>query len=269
MASLSRWLVAGLLATTASGTPLGPDTNAPPKRAPAAPAGLQADSPLDPAFKRSDKPTPPPVGFPGLPPRPTRTTTIRSTSFDIPSDIIVGDSSERGQCTHTVTPEKLKDWPCPTGGTLSVYRTWTMETRKVDCRGCGEVYIPASTYHCPINEIKTTEWVPTPTTYTTFVCAPTKAAELEAAVEKRQGITFSGPGGVVEFSCPTTYVIQPEQTAGVIWTEYKAWSTKTVGLQCSGCPLVTSTAKLGLGPAGRFKTTTTLPMGTTTAYKCQ
>jgi hypothetical protein len=69
-------------------------------------------------------------------------------------------------------------------------------------------------------------------------------------------------------ACPTTFVIQPHKTAGLIWTHFAQMLTTTICVPCQGCPLVTSTAKMGYGQAGRFKTTVTAPTGYTTIYKC-
>ena len=69
--------------------------------------------------------------------------------------------------------------------------------------------------------------------------------------------------------CPTTFIVQPPKTAGLVWTEFAQIRTTTVMLSCAGCPsMVTSTALMGYGPAGRFKSTTTVPYGYTTVYKC-
>ncbi|KAK1765864.1 hypothetical protein QBC33DRAFT_119152 [Phialemonium atrogriseum] len=70
-------------------------------------------------------------------------------------------------------------------------------------------------------------------------------------------------------SCPTTFVVQPPQSAGSMTTQYEQWATSTVELDCGGCPLVISTALAGYGPAGRFTETLTVPVGTTTVYACQ
>ncbi len=69
--------------------------------------------------------------------------------------------------------------------------------------------------------------------------------------------------------CLTTFVLQPPMRAGATMTAYRQILTKTMCVPCAGCPtLVTSTALMGYGPAGRFKTTLTLPYGYTTVYKC-
>ncbi|KAJ9158143.1 hypothetical protein NKR19_g3617 [Coniochaeta hoffmannii] len=70
-------------------------------------------------------------------------------------------------------------------------------------------------------------------------------------------------------ACPTTYVVQPGQSAGSTSTRYQRTVTQTVRLPCGGCPLVLSTALAGYGPAGRFTTTVTSPVASTTTYVCQ
>jgi len=70
-------------------------------------------------------------------------------------------------------------------------------------------------------------------------------------------------------ACPTTFVVSPPKTAGVIWTQFAQIRTTTVLLSCAGCPsMVTSTAVMGYGQPARFKSTTTVPFGYTTVYKC-
>jgi len=68
--------------------------------------------------------------------------------------------------------------------------------------------------------------------------------------------------------CPTTYVVQPEQTAGRTRTTYSQYVTTTVILNCNGCSLILSTALAGPGQVGHFTKTTTLPVGTKTAFAC-
>ncbi|KAL2267899.1 hypothetical protein VTJ83DRAFT_5176 [Remersonia thermophila] len=70
-------------------------------------------------------------------------------------------------------------------------------------------------------------------------------------------------------ACPTTLVVQPPRSAGRTATSYSSWTTSTLQVPCGGCDLFVSTALAGYGPPATFETTTTLPVGTVTAYACQ
>ncbi|KAL1836847.1 hypothetical protein VTJ49DRAFT_4597 [Mycothermus thermophilus] len=70
-------------------------------------------------------------------------------------------------------------------------------------------------------------------------------------------------------ACATTLVVQPPRSAGRTATIYSSWTTSTHKVPCGGCDdLVVSTALAGYGPPTTFETTTTLPVGTVTAYAC-
>ena len=120
--------------------------------------------------------------------------------------------------------------------------------------------------------------VTTPAPVTSTI--PTSDLSLELRAEETDD-SFQGQEGLLEgrgadpgpdgnLFCPTTFIVQPPKTAGVVWTQFSQIRTTTVYLMCAGCPsLVTSTAVMGYGQAGRFKSTTTAPVGYSTVYKCQ
>lgn len=72
-----------------------------------------------------------------------------------------------------------------------------------------------------------------------------------------------------EEACPTTFIVQPAQTAGATLTRYRQTITQTVLLNCGGCQLHISTALAGYGPAGKFTTTVTAQQSQTTVYRCR
>jgi hypothetical protein len=187
-------------------------------------------------------------------------------------------------CTWTIS---LPDQGCPFWNSIeTVYPSTAIRTAHVDCHGCQDVLVTASLRHCPNMHITATEFATTPSVTWTTACATSTAA---AGSRRRRGpavavaaVPAPTPVGEVErrepqlnladqnpAACPTTYVLQPAQTAGSTATRYQQTVTETVKLPCGGCSLVVSTALLGYGPPGRFTTTTTLPLSTATAYACQ
>jgi len=197
--------------------------------------------------------------------------------------------SGAGQACTTTLSEKVVS-PCFWDGTRTIYPYSTTRYTSVDCHGCGQINVVKDWYHCPNMRINATQVVSTPSTYWTTVC---EASTVLAAVKQRDTAatpTADGPlittrPGAAEIQarprkgrernpqldnapCPTTFVIQPEKSAGKTSTRYSKYTTTTILLNCAGCPLFLSTALAGYGPANGFTKTTTLPVGTTTTYAC-
>lgn len=182
-------------------------------------------------------------------------------------------------CTWTTS--ETVPFPCSWNGVETLYPATATATRYVDCHGCADVDVVKQIWYCPIQLVNATQVVHVPKTTWTTACAtstlPVRAAApaTTSAVpaptapptpdRRRQGnLADQGPA-----ACPTTYVVQPRQSAGSTSTRYQQTVTSTVRLPCGGCPLVLSTALAGYGPAGRFTTTVTAPVGSVTTYVCQ
>ena len=180
-------------------------------------------------------------------------------------------------CTTTIS--ETGRHPCSWNGIQTVYPSTTELYDYVNCHGCLDVYVHRPVYYCPMFVIDSVTTVTTPSTYWSTVCAPlTAVSQLTQTPEPTitgAPLTARTPDSAHQprdlaapAACPTTYVVQPPQSAGGTSTQYQRTVTQTVRLNCGGCPLVLSTALAGYGPAGRFTTTVTSPVRTTTAYVC-
>ena len=203
-------------------------------------------------------------------------------------------------CTTTISEPGVN--PCSQlNGVQTVYPSTSTSYKLVDCHGCPHVSVAKQIYYCPLEVAGSTETADAPFTTWSTLCAPTAAsprsneaeiptsaptatstpaaprpavasAPTPKAVPARDQIPSrpsSAPRRRQEVEpCPTTFVIQPDRSAGSTFTEYLQWVTTTAKLDCQGCPLTVSTALAGYGPAGRFKDTVTVPIGTTTVYTC-
>ncbi len=76
------------------------------------------------------------------------------------------------------------------------------------------------------------------------------------------------PGPFQPPACWTPFVVQPHMVAGKTSTEYQETRTTTCELQCDGCALATSMAKMGYGPPVRYRTTVTKQYFVSTVYRC-
>jgi hypothetical protein len=189
-------------------------------------------------------------------------------------------------CTWTTS--ETVPFPCSFNGVETVYQATAISTRYVDCHGCLDIHVDKQIWYCPIQIINATQVVHTPKTTWTTACAPASVPgqmtvwDATPAITTRMPVPTAQPvpgaerrspqGNLMEqqpAACPTTYVVQPGQTAGSTSTRYQQMVTSTVKLPCGGCPLVISTALVGYGPAGRFTSTITASVGTTTTYACQ
>ena len=193
------------------------------------------------------------------------------------------------RCTWTVSEQV--PYPCSWNGIETTYPGIVTSTRYAECHGCLNIQVDKQLWYCPNQIISATAVAHTPKTTWTTACAPasipgqvttraaapavtTRAPAPTAAhiLDMRAAEKRSAQGNLIEqqsAACPTTYVVQPGQTAGSTATRYQRTVTSTVSLSCGGCPLVLSTALAGYGPPGRFTTTITAPVGTTTTYVCQ
>ncbi|KAK4163362.1 hypothetical protein QBC43DRAFT_345287 [Cladorrhinum sp. PSN259] len=207
-------------------------------------------------------------------------------------------------CTTTYAPPWLGTAACQWSGTLTLYPSTTVQYKQLNCNGCDSLFISDYWYFCPNMQIIKTEKVDTASTFWSTICRPTPA-RLRRDQEHRNDAsatpTSSGQGIAptaepvvnpitAEFpkpsalpaandlrvregnqleACPTTHVVQPEQSAGKTSTKYSKTTTTTTLLNCDGCSLVVTTAVAGYGPPVVFTTTTTLPVGTVTAYACR
>ncbi|KAK0641953.1 hypothetical protein B0T16DRAFT_222337 [Cercophora newfieldiana] len=193
-------------------------------------------------------------------------------------------------------------------GVFTVYPSATLRTTSVDCKGCSYIEMDDKIRFCPNMQITSTKTVSTASTFWTTVCArsgfgaqattepavamitpasnavrarmpvpepapiaitaaPTPTAQSELL--RRQGSVVILPGGpVVPAACPTTVVVQPDQSAGKTQTTFARYTTTTLLVPCGGCPLVVTTGLVGYGPPGVFTKTTTVSVGTKTAYAC-
>ncbi|SPQ24004.1 55eb36d6-febb-4ccb-8d6b-352e7bc73d75 [Thermothielavioides terrestris] len=169
---------------------------------------------------------------------------------------------------------------------------------EVNCHGCPYLDLSQSFYNCPNQHITATLSVGVASTSWSTVCRPsgqrsdTNAAAATptvpaggAPVASASNRRPNGPppsptlrpaaaakvagGGIEPAACTTTYIVQPPQSAGKTLTTYASYTTTTVPLDCAGCSLAISTGLVGYGPPGVFTTTTTLPVGAITTYKCQ
>ncbi|KAK4458402.1 hypothetical protein QBC42DRAFT_147682, partial [Cladorrhinum samala] len=228
--------------------------------------------------------------------------TPRNTPAPLVEEAAAPAEAVRG-CTTTYTPPFLPHEACKWSGTLTLYPTTVVMNKEIDCNGCDTLYISDYWYLCPNMRINKTERADTASTWWNTICRPTPA-RLRRDGEAQNAIpaTATSNGQVVvgtpqpisnpattalprpstlpgvqdlrirqgePDACPTTYVVQPEQSAGKTSTKYSKTTTSTSLLNCSGCPLVISTAVAGYGPPVVFTTTTTLPVGTVTAYACK
>ncbi|KAM7187348.1 hypothetical protein V8F20_011012 [Naviculisporaceae sp. PSN 640] len=182
-------------------------------------------------------------------------------------------------CTSTLSEGRLAT-PCYWDYTKTIYPFTTTLYKSVDCHGCSALNVVKEWYYCPNMRIEGTKEVATPSTVWSTVCessiALVKRNEATATAEDQPLITAqpelkrsrgrTPQADIVQ--CPTTYVVQPEKSAGKTLTTYSKFTTTTVYLNCKGCPLSISTALAGYGPANGFTKTTTLPVGVTTTYAC-
>ncbi|KAJ9143092.1 hypothetical protein NKR23_g6860 [Pleurostoma richardsiae] len=182
------------------------------------------------------------------------------------SPIIATPSIE--SCTVTISEHSPASVICRWDRTQTVYPSTTTAYKSVDCHGCADVYVHYDMYFCPMQKIDAVTTVATPSTHWSTVCEPLVTALGERVEERREG----DGGNVYAYAaaCPTTYVVQPRQTAGATLTQYQRTVTVTQRLGCgAGCSqLVVSTALAGYGPAGRFTKKTTAPVETSTTYMC-
>ncbi|KAK4227005.1 hypothetical protein QBC38DRAFT_365169 [Podospora fimiseda] len=210
-------------------------------------------------------------------------------------------------CTSTYSPPYLGTAACSWSGTLTVYPTTTVQYKQLNCNGCDSLFISDYWYFCPNMQINKTERVNTPSTFWSTICRPTPARlrqrdEDETQPDSPATATSNNSYDIVATAepisnpitktlptpshfpvandlrvrdanqleaCPTTHVVQPPQSAGKTSTKYSRTTTTTALLNCDGCSLVVSTAVAGYGPPVVFTTTTTLPVGTVTAYACR
>ncbi|KAK5652892.1 hypothetical protein OQA88_9558 [Cercophora sp. LCS_1] len=189
---------------------------------------------------------------------------------------------------------------CSWDGTQTIYPSTTLRYASINCNGCDHVednYV----YFCPNQRIEGTKYVSTAFTYWLTVCESSKLVAQRtdnARTEVSAATVTSGSGlqiqelpaaapspaitsaptptaslaareDVAPAACPTTFVVQPEKSAGKTFTTYSSYTTTTVLLNCGGCPLTLTTALAGYGPAVGFTKTTTLPIGTKTTYACR
>ncbi|KAB5532515.1 hypothetical protein GE09DRAFT_973291 [Coniochaeta sp. 2T2.1] len=193
------------------------------------------------------------------------------------------------RCTWTVSEQV--PYPCSWNGIETAYPAIVTSTKYSDCHGCLDIQVDKQLWYCPNQIVSATAVVHTSKTIWTTACAPTTIYGQATAWAAAPAITSQAPvrteplvldvpvaerrspqGNLVEqqpAACPTTYVVQPGQSAGSTSTRYQQTVTSTLRLPCGGCPLVLSTALAGYGPAGRFTTTITAPVATSTTYVCQ
>jgi hypothetical protein len=244
------------------------------------PLSFNPGGPMVPETPASE-PAPTPMSVqPGGPMKPPHRRTENTLTVPQPTPTPVGNTGK--SCTWTIS--ETGAYPCSFNGIETVYPATAINTRYVDCHGCSDIQVDKQIWYCPIQFVTATQVVHTPKTTWTTACAtatlpgppwdvapafasPTSAPTAAPEVERRnpQGnLMDQNPA-----ACPTTYVVQPRQTAGPTATRYQQTVTQTVRLPCGGCSLVLSTALAGYGQAGRFTTTMTAPVSTATAYVCQ
>ena len=195
-------------------------------------------------------------------------------------------------CTTTLSITDTD--PCEWHGTLTVYPSTSTKYQGVDCNGCSDVFVKSDVWFCPYQNVDATRTVATPRTVLGATCNPSTVYKrifpTPAAGPSGNEPTFPyyrpleglGPGvqaarptphglqvaGAASCPHPTTLVVPAPQSAGKTLTGYSRFTTTTKQLDCNGCPLVVSTMVQGPGPIAHFTTTTTLPLGTATAYVC-
>ncbi|KAH8879013.1 hypothetical protein GQ53DRAFT_600207, partial [Thozetella sp. PMI_491] len=199
-------------------------------------------------------------------------------------------------CTTTLS-ESVSN-PCEWHGTQTIYPSTTTLYQGVDCHGCTDLYVHKNMWFCPIQRINATQSVATPSTHWSTTCLP--SATISEGPKTSSKVKFARPtrtlsidygllpaglgprGAEVEAArpdyeaddvedacaCPTTLFVRAPQTAGRTSTCYSKWTTSTKQIDCDGCPLVVMTVLQGFGPPAHFTKTTTLSLGTTTAYAC-
>lgn len=191
-------------------------------------------------------------------------------------------------CTTTLPRTTPSCWYWD--GMETIYPWTVIQRTSINCNGCS--FVQDNFYNCPNRQVSAFKRVSTPSTYWNTVCAtsPVRSQTIEAAATATSGarieqglapapspaITMAPtPTAVLEArqdlfpaACPTTFMMQPEKSAGKTFTTYSRYTTTTVYLNCGGCPLVISTALVGYGPPTGFTKTTTLPVGTKTTFAC-
>lgn len=199
-------------------------------------------------------------------------------------------------CTTTF-PNTYGFGDCAWDSTYTIYPSTAIRYKSVDCRGCDHVVVDAI-HFCPNRIISATKRASTASTFWSTVCEPSRGPVLnDVEVRAPATTTVSEPLGTLApaaapspvittapkataalgarqgaglelLACPTTKLVQPEMSAGKTKTTYARYTTTTIYVACGGCPLVVSTALAGYGPPVTFTKTTTLPVGTRTAYAC-
>ncbi|KAK0621781.1 hypothetical protein B0T17DRAFT_494181 [Bombardia bombarda] len=204
-----------------------------------------------------------------------------ATPSEGPGLVLIAPPPGKG-CTSTLS--ESFSYPCSWDGTSTIYPSTTILYKQVNCHGCDSVKVQADYWFCPNQQVSYTAKALSASTYWSTLCAPSTAAarliklDAPATATANRLAADHTPNAIPNAAnnnmdravaaCPTTYVVQPEQSAGRTSTKYSKIMTTTLLLECSGCPLVVSTALIGYGQVGHFTTTTTLPVGTTTAYAC-
>lgn len=191
-------------------------------------------------------------------------------------------------CTTTLPRTTPRCWHWD--GTETIYPSTVIQRTSINCNGCS--FVQDNFYNCPNRQVSAFKRVSTPSTYWNTVCAtsPVRVQTIEAAATAtggarvEQGLApapspaittaptptaaLEARQGLFPVVCPTTFMVQPEKSAGKTFTTYSRFTTTTVYLNCGGCPLVISTALVGYGPPTGFTKTTTLPVGTKTTFAC-
>jgi hypothetical protein len=193
----------------------------------------------------------------------------------------------------TTTTSETYGYPCEWDGTTTMYPSTTVLFQQINCNGCENVYVHKDYYYCPNQSINGTLKAAIPSTSWSTICSPSAAlarrietdapatttgSDLAAALPTDaplraqpglKGARRPAEGVQPAAACPTTLVVQPPRVAGKTATSYLTFTTTTALVSCGGCPLVISTALVGLGPPVAFETTTTLPVGAVTTYACR
>lgn len=217
-----------------------------------------------------------------------------------PVDTVIFNPLPSKGCTTTIS--ETYSYRCSWDGTTTMYPSTTVLFQQINCNGCDNLLVQQDIYLCPNQRINGTLRMGVPSTSWSTVCRPSTAVAKRVGQDAPATTTASGfaspqpavpvanpPGapsptpnpesgskgarspddGLQPAACPTTLVVQPERSAGKTSTKYSTFTTTTVTVECSGCPLVISTALAGYGPPGSFVTTTTLPVGAITTYACR
>ncbi|KAK4034785.1 hypothetical protein C8A01DRAFT_18480 [Parachaetomium inaequale] len=184
----------------------------------------------------------------------------------------------------TTTTSETYGYPCEWDGTTTLYPSTTVLFKQINCNGCENVYVHRDIYYCPNQRINGTLKAGVPSTSWSTICSQSAALARRAEPDTPASTTGSDLGalptdgpkgarspaeGIQPAACPTTLVVQPPRVAGKTATSYLSFTTTTALVSCGGCPLVISTALVGLGPPVAFETTTTLPVGAVTTYACR